>query len=338
MGYPRFIGIIMRLNPSVSLLRNSFSFSPLHPRLYAKLKRDSANAHSNSTNSSVNRTTSLQQLIENKDSFLSLIHDASAVHTAQIHAHEKRLISMLDAMGSELGVSPLSAANRSYDEQYFDAKLMSADAQDAVTIRQMLACNMHLGHATQKWHKRTTPFIFGEREGIHVIDLEKTLYYLRKAIAVVREIVQHGGNVLWVAANAAYETLVYDCAMASKQFYINGPWTQGLIRNRELLLGDRKYLPDLVVVFDYATNVQPVLEASKECIPAIAICDTDADPAFVPYPIPANDDAYESVELVAKVLLKAAQEGLAKRTTPYPHAKVTQSAASFAEATEYPNP
>ena len=180
---------------------------------------------------------------------------------------------------------------------------------DSFTIRQMLACNMHLGHSVEKWHPNMSPFIFGERQGIHVLDLEKSLFYLRKAVAVLQELVSLGANVLFVGAKKLTERIIYDLAIQSGQYYVNGPWTKGLIRNRQLLLGNSIYLADLVVVFDYADNPSPILEAHREGIPSIAICDTNCDPNIVTYPIPANDDSIDSLDLIAQTLLRGALAG-----------------------------
>lgn len=196
-------------------------------------------------------------------------------------------------------------------------------SEESFTIQQMLMCNMHLGHSLSKHNKKMSPFIFGEREGIHIINLERSLILFRTATAALEEIVKAGGNIVFVVNSEFLQRLCYETAINCGQYYINGPWTAGLIRNREFLLGDRKYLPDLIVVFDYATNPEPIKEAFKEGIPSIAICDTDCDPSLVTYPIPANDDSFDSVELVAKTLARAVNSGKNSRLNAVPNKTLT---------------
>jgi small subunit ribosomal protein S2 len=185
-------------------------------------------------------------------------------------------------------------------------------SSDAFSIRQMLSCNMHLGHAVSKCNHRMNPFIWGEREGIHIIDLEKTLYWLRKAVSAIEELAFKGAHILFTAADPALERLVFRTATTCRQFYLNGPWTKGLIANREFLLGHSKYCPDLLVVLDHGTNSQPAQEAYDKLVPCIAVCDTNSDPSLVTWPIPANDDSIDGQNLVAEMLLRGVLAGQAR--------------------------
>lgn len=248
------------------------------------------------------RQQDINYFVQNKNSFLELI-GAQAANFNDTLCHERRLISLIDQFGSDLYSKSKEAFRRD------DFTFSESNSSDTLMIQQMLSCNMHLGHSITKLNRAMLPFIWGEREGIHIIDLEKTLYYLRKAIASAKEIASLGANVLFVAQHKMFERLAYEIAVESGHFYVNGPWTQGLICNRAHLLGSEKYLPDLVVVLDYGTNPMPVIEADKQLIPTIAICDSNANPDCVTYPIPANDDSYESVELVARLLQRAVSQG-----------------------------
>lgn len=86
-------------------------------------------------------------------------------------------------------------------------------------------------------------------------------------------------------------------------------WLGGTITNRSIVLGDKNLLPDVILVFDIPNNMVALKEAKIANIPIIGICDTNCNPDLVTYPIPANDDAYKSVELVARTLTRAIIEG-----------------------------
>lgn len=243
----------------------------------------------------------LGAFLEGKSKFLSqLSHQCT-----QTKPPQDQLIDLIQEMGSSL--SPSSLGTYPYKANPWENAQIAAD--EAFTIREMLACNMHLGHAVSKGSRRMNAFIWGEREGIHILDLEKTLYHLRKAAAACKELASKGANILWVAANPAFERLVYQTAVDCGQFYLNGPWTRGLIANREFLLGDLKYCPDLVIVLDHGSNPVPAYEAYRKLVPCIAICDSDSDPSEVTWPIPCNDDAYDSVKLVVEMLKRACLAG-----------------------------
>jgi hypothetical protein len=185
---------------------------------------------SRSFSSARTSTSKLAGLLEGKQKFLSELSQ----QCIQSRGAQHRLIDLIQEMGSSL--SPSSLGTYPYAENPWEGGTIAPD--EAFTIREMLSCNMHLGHAKSKGNRKMNTFIWGEREGIHIIDLEKTLFHLRKAAAVCRELSNKGANILWTAANPAYERLVYQAATQTGQFYLNGPWTRGLISNREFLLGD----------------------------------------------------------------------------------------------------
>lgn len=183
---------------------------------------------------------------------------------------------------------------------------------DNPCISLMLQCGMHLGHGTSRWNPNMAKYILGERAGIHIIDLEKTLACLRQASTVTAEIAQKGGRILFVGTAAGIQRLTYEAATHCKQYYVNQRWIGGTITNCKNVIGlDAK--PHLVILLDLKSN----LVAAKECfeanVPIMAICDTDCDPRLVTYPIPANDESLPSVELVAKSLALAANRGLARK-------------------------
>jgi small subunit ribosomal protein S2 len=161
------------------------------------------------------------------------------------------------------------------------------------------------------------PFIYGERAGIHIIDLEKTVACLRQACQVALSIAatgKHGGCILFVGTGDLIRRITYECATEASQFYVNTRWIGGTLTNRAQVLRNDKLIPDLMIVLDPIRNEKAILEAEEVGVPVIAICDTNCDPSRVTYPIPGNDDATASVELIARCLSLAVGEGAKQRT------------------------
>lgn len=177
-----------------------------------------------------------------------------------------------------------------------------------LAVSTMLRCSVHIGHSTSHWNPQMAKYIFGERAGIHIIDLDKTLACLRQAATVVAQISQRGGKILFVGTRPELQRLTYEAASYCDQFYVNRRWIGGTISNSKNIIGSETR-PDLAIVLDMKKNSVAVKEFYNAHIPVIAICDTDCDPRMVTYPIPANDEALASVELIAKFLAIAGKKG-----------------------------
>lgn len=178
-----------------------------------------------------------------------------------------------------------------------------------VTVSTMLNCSMHLGHSKSYWNPNMAKFILGERSGIHIIDLEKTLACLRQAASVTAEIANKGGKILFVGTSEKLQRMTYEAASYCNQFYVNQRWIGGTISNSKSIIGSN-VKPDLVIIFDLKKNLVAAQECDKGNVPLIAVCDTDCDPRSITYPIPANDESLPGLELVAKSLAIAAKKGI----------------------------
>jgi len=195
------------------------------------------------------------------------------------------------------------------------------------------------------------PFIFTERNGIHIIDLRKTLDRLQVAQQAVREVVLKGERVLFVCTKRQLRSVVEQEAKRCGAFYVTERWLGGMLTNfqtirqqirrlkelergveenafefytkKEQLMLDRerakldKYLvgvkdmgrlPGAIFVVDAKREIIAVKEASKLGIPVIAITDTNADPDYIDFPIPGNDDAIRSVTLIANAIADSIAE------------------------------
>jgi small subunit ribosomal protein S2 len=187
-----------------------------------------------------------------------------------------------------------------------------------VTLELLLASEAHQGHATSLWNPANARYIHGIRQGVHIISLEVTAAHLRRAAKVVQEVSRRGGMVLFVGTRDGQDRAVVRAAELAKGYHLFERWIPGSITNGQQILGrcrtkvvnqndeeipgfedqlyDRSVLrPDLVVVLNPLENYVLLHECALNNIPTIGVIDTNADPTWVTYPIPANDDRYVSV-------------------------------------------
>ena len=99
------------------------------------------------------------------------------------------------------------------------------------SLRQLLEAGVHHGHQTQRWNPRMAEFIYGERNGIHILDLTQTVPMLDAALQVVRDTVAKGGRILFVGTKRQASKAVADAAEKSAQYYMNHRWLGGTLTN-----------------------------------------------------------------------------------------------------------
>lgn len=99
------------------------------------------------------------------------------------------------------------------------------------SLRQLLEAGVHYGHQTQRWNPRMGEFIYGERNGIHILDLTQTVPMLDAALQVVRDTVAKGGRVLFVGTKRQAQKAIAEAAEKSAQFYMNHRWLGGTLTN-----------------------------------------------------------------------------------------------------------
>lgn len=225
-----------------------------------------------------------------------------------------------------------------------------------VTQEELLNAGVHFGHLKRKWNPKMAPYIFMERNGIHIIDLNKTHAKLEEAAAAVKQIAKSGKKILFVATKKQAKEIVAAAAKSVNMPYITERWPGGMLTNfatqrksvkkmtsldkmlsdgtaenlskkerlmmgrqkskMEKLLGsiaDLNRLPAALFIVDTVKEHIAVDEAIKLGIPTLAINDTNSDPSLIDFPIPANDDASKSIELIMQIMVKAVEEGLAER-------------------------
>jgi small subunit ribosomal protein S2 len=224
------------------------------------------------------------------------------------------------------------------------------------TFNELLDAGVHFGHLKRKWNPNMAPYIFMEKNGIHIIDLYKTAAKVEEAASAIKQIAKSGKKVLFVATKKQAKDIVASHVKKVGMPYVTERWPGGMLTNfatirkavrkmasidkmmttdtynvlskRERLqiqreraklekqlgsIADLNRLPSALFVVDILKEHIAVAEARKLNIPTFAIVDTNSDPTKVDFPIPANDDASKSIDLITSVMVKAIEEGLVER-------------------------
>ena len=100
-----------------------------------------------------------------------------------------------------------------------------------VSMRQLLEAGVHFGHTTRRWNPKMSPYIFGKRNGVHILDLEQTVPLLHRALVTVREVVAGGGRVLFVGTKRQASEAIAESAKRCGQYYVNHRWLGGMLTN-----------------------------------------------------------------------------------------------------------
>jgi small subunit ribosomal protein S2 len=224
------------------------------------------------------------------------------------------------------------------------------------SFNELLEAGAHFGHLKRKWNPAMAPYIYAEKNGIHIIDLNKTVAKIDEAAAALKQIARSGKKILFVATKKQAKDIVAEKVKAINMPYVTERWPGGMLTNfatirkavrkmslidkmatdgtfdniskkeklsisrerakLEINLGsvaDLTRLPSALFIVDISKEHIAVAEAKRLNIPTFAIVDTNSNPNFVDYAIPANDDAASSVAYIVDVMCKAIAEGLSER-------------------------
>ncbi len=225
-----------------------------------------------------------------------------------------------------------------------------------INVKELLDAGVHFGHLTRKWNPNMAPYIFMEKNGIHIIDLHKTAVKLEEALTAIEKISSSGRKILFVATKKQAKDIVAEYAKGVNMPYITERWPGGMLTNfitirkavkkmnsidrmkkdgtfetlskKEKLQVDRQRaklekdlgsiadmtrLPSALFVVDVVREHIAISEAQKLNIPIFAMVDTNSDPRLVEFPIPANDDATKSIELILSKVCETIKGGLETR-------------------------
>jgi small subunit ribosomal protein S2 len=115
----------------------------------------------------------------------------------------------------------------------------------SVTMREMLEAGVHFGHQTRFWNPRMAPYIFGHRNKIHIVNLEKTLSMYQDALKYVRQLSSNKGSVLFVGTKRQAREIIREEAQRSGAPYVDYRWLGGMLTNYKTVKGSIKRLKDL---------------------------------------------------------------------------------------------
>jgi small subunit ribosomal protein S2 len=100
-----------------------------------------------------------------------------------------------------------------------------------ITMKQLLEAGVHFGHQTRRWNPKMKPYIFGARNGIYIIDLQKTVRYFRNAYSFISEVSKRGEKILFVGTKKQAQDSIMEEAVRADQYYVNNRWLGGMLTN-----------------------------------------------------------------------------------------------------------
>ena len=134
-----------------------------------------------------------------------------------------------------------------------------------ITIKQLLEAGVHFGHPTKKWNPRMAEYIFTQRNGIHIVDLQKTVKKFEEAYNFVAELAEEGGTVLFVGTKKQAADTVREEAQRCGMFYTNVRWPGGMLTNFQTIRKSIKRLKDLEKMqADGTFDLLPKKEVAKK--------------------------------------------------------------------------
>ena len=196
-----------------------------------------------------------------------------------------------------------------------------------VSMKQLLEAGVHFGHQTRRWNPKMAPYIFTERNGIHIIDLQKSVILVDEAYKAVFQIAEQGGTILFVGTKKQAQDAVKAEATRCGMYYVNERWLGGMLTNFKTIRSRVERLRDP------KKERICVAEAHALGITLIGIGDTNCDPEELDFIIPGNDDAIRAVKLLCSKMADAvieANQG-AEADGAEQEALAEESAASEAE-------
>ncbi len=118
-------------------------------------------------------------------------------------------------------------------------------AMPQFSMRQLLEAGVHFGHQTRRWNPKMEQYIFGERNDVHIIDLQQTVPMLRHTLQTIRDVVAGGGRVLFVGTKRQAQDPIADSARRCSQYFVNHRWLGGMMTNWKTISHSIKRLRDL---------------------------------------------------------------------------------------------
>ncbi len=221
-----------------------------------------------------------------------------------------------------------------------------------IDLKELIKAGVHFGHQTWRWCPKMRPYIWGAKNGIHLIDVAKTAHQIEKAAKFLEGVAATGRPILWVGTKSAAQKVILDIAAQLKSPAVTHRWIGGTLTNyiqvkksvtkllhyEDVLAKADEYLytkkelglfqkmvgrhqknvggirtltwpVGAIVVVDVKKEFTAIREAASAGVPVVALVDTNSDPSFIDYVIPANDDIPRSIETVLRPLVEAVARG-----------------------------
>ncbi|GAB5511942.1 MAG: 30S ribosomal protein S2 [Hyphomicrobiales bacterium] len=140
-------------------------------------------------------------------------------------------------------------------------------ALPAFSMRQLLEAGAHFGHQTHRWNPRMGPYIFGDRNGIHILDLGQTAPMLQRALQAVSDVLADGGRILFVGTKRQASEPIAEAARNSAQYYVNSRWLGGMLTNWNTISNSikrLKYLEEVLASPDSGLTKKERLLRTRE--------------------------------------------------------------------------
>ena len=184
-----------------------------------------------------------------------------------------------------------------------------------VSMREMLEAGCHFGHQTRFWNPKMAQYIFGSRNKIHIINLEKTVVMFDEAVKFARQLASQGGRILFVDTTRLKDMdEQLEDGTAAKLTKKEALDFQRHVEKLNKSIGgikDLNGLPDALFIVDVGYHKIAVQEANKLGIPVIGVVDTNGSPDGIDYVIPGNDDSSKAVQIYAAGIADAVIAGRA---------------------------
>ena len=196
-----------------------------------------------------------------------------------------------------------------------------------ISMKQLLEAGVHFGHQTRRWNPKMAPYIYTERNGIYIIDLQKSVGKVDEAYDAISDIAAQGGTILFVGtkkqAQDAIRTIQSRIARLKEIETMSEDGTFDVLPKKEVIalkkewdkleknlggIKDMKRIPDAIFVVDPKKERICIQEAQSLGITLIGIADTNCDPDELDYVIPGNDDAIRAVKLIVSKMADAVIE------------------------------
>lgn len=181
------------------------------------------------------------------------------------------------------------------------------------TVEDLFKSRVHFGHKLGSLDDRMKPYLYGERLGHAIFDLNKTAEHLRDALNVIAHIAYRDGVILWFVRGPQSAHIVEKSARECGEFAHTRVWRGGVFTNANVQFDAVTRLPDLCIFLSTLNTVLmqhvALRDSAKMLIPTVAVVDSNCNPNLVTYPVPGNDDSVGAIKLYCSLFKEAILKG-----------------------------